>query len=303
MNKEFINYFMRQDKFPDEAIAAFNEAMSLLCERPGLEARIDRLCDKFNRSRKKDFRAYIASLDDIAERAGVSGYTIQLLFVIMCAEGLKERYRKRKIDEAVFWDSMADLRCKLLECKKVKGVWGSFVTGWFSGFFFMDRFALGRFQFEERGFEGDSYTSNGYTVNKGDTVYNFHIPSLPVPLSDEIRLDSYKRAYEFYKDRLCGKPIVFVCGSWLLYPEHINILPPQSNILKFMSDFDIYASREKEEFTDDWRVFDGYTSLPVADWPEDSSLRRAIKAHLLSGGKMGYGNGIIIFDGEKIINK
>ena len=36
-------------------------------------------------------------------------------------------------------------------------------------------------------------------------------------------------------------------------------------------------------------------------WPEDTSMRRAFKNHVLSGGKTGHGHGIIVFDGEKIV--
>lgn len=42
--------------------------------------------------------------------------------------------------------------------------------------------------------------------------------------------------------------------------------------------------------------------MPLEQLPTDTSLRKAIVEHLASGGKMGLGFGIILFDGDKIIN-
>ena len=37
------------------------------------------------------------------------------------------------------------------------------------------------------------------------------------------------------------------------------------------------------------------------DLPEDTSMRRAFKKHLLAGGKTGAALGILVFDGEKLL--
>ena len=92
---------------------------------------------------------------------------------------------------------MADLRCKLIECIKCEEVPGTFVAGWYNGFFKLERFAYGRFQFEESdyGYDFDFVTKAGYRLTKGQPVIGFHIPSSGVPLTDEVRLDAYKKAY------------------------------------------------------------------------------------------------------------
>ncbi len=130
---------------------------------------------------------------------------------------------------------------------------------------------------------------------------SIHIPSSGEPFNREARMDSYRQAYAFFKEELGGGPLFCVCHSWLLYPEYKKILKPGSNIVDFQSDFDIIKA-DAEEFGDAWRVFGPQYTLPAADLPEDTSMRRAFKQHLLSGGTTGEGLGILIFDGEKIVN-
>ncbi|MGN0478244.1 MAG: hypothetical protein ACI4GO_02305, partial [Hominenteromicrobium sp.] len=143
-------------------------------------------------------------------------------------------------------------------------------------------------------------TVGGYTIHPGDTVYNMHIPSCG-PLTRAARIDSYKKAYDFYKDKLGGKPMVFACESWLLFPGNREILPPTLNMVDFISDFYIYKSEEYEEFYDKWRVFGKDFEKPDAELPEDTTQRRCFKAWLLAGKKTGGGEGVFLYDGERFI--
>ena len=65
--------------------------------------------------------------------------------------------------------------------------------------------------------------------------------------------------------------------------------------------FEIIESKPKDKFTDAWRVFGKYGYKSAKYWPEDSSMRKAFKTHVLNGGKTGSGHGVIVFDGEKIV--
>ena len=240
-------------------------------------------------------------LKALSEQLGENEYTMNMCLLLGACPALRERYAEKGIDEAIFWKSIEDMRWKLRECMDCEEVWGTFVPHWYRGFFEMTRFGLGRFQFEKTDFDADYYEKCGNTLKRGDTVINFHIPSAG-PLTDEKRLDSYKQAYKFFggKD---GEPMAFVCGSWLLYEGHREFLPENSNILRFMDDFDIIRSADKEKFGDGWRVFGKYSNGPVDDLPEDTSIRRAFKQRLQKGKPTGYGYGVFFFDGEKILGK
>ena len=120
-----------------------------------------------------------------------------------------------------------DLNWKLHECRKMYGIWGSFVSWWFDGFFEMTRFALGRLQFELMDFP-ESYEKTGHVRPEGMTkVINMHIPSCG-PLKKADCEASFRQAAAFFADAFPGEKIAFFCESWLLYPRHREFLSPDS---------------------------------------------------------------------------
>ena len=249
---------------------------------------------------ERDIRSNYTELREAAKRAGeivgVHAYSAELLLFICFSKHLRELYRLRGISDRIWFDSMSDLKWKLWECKAVKGIWGSFVAGWFPGFFNLTRFALGRLQFEIVAFDGE-YEKNGKALKKGDKVINVHIPRTLTPLDKESRDDAYAQAAEFFRNMTDGAPIAFVCSSWLLYPEAEKILPAHSNIRGFMADYDIIRSKTngEGEYGDMWRLFDMDFTGDFNDYPEDSSLRRAYKKFLLDGNRTGSGYGVFFY--------
>ncbi|MBR6004887.1 MAG: hypothetical protein IK063_01520, partial [Clostridia bacterium] len=122
------------------------------------------------------------------------------------------------------------------------------------------------------------------------------------PLTDEVRLASSKCAWEHLHTLFPDGRVIFICGSWLLNPNHPKFLPENSNILKFINDFEIIRSWEGEEFNDAWRVFGKYAEMPFKKWPADTKLRKAYVDWIKGGGKPGgAAEGVIMFDGEKIV--
>ena len=233
----------------------------------------------------------LARAKKIAEITGIHTYTTELLTYILLTKHLRELYIEKNIDPEIFKHSALDLKWKLDECKTVKGIRGSFVAWWFSGFFRLERFALGRLQFEIVVSPYD-YDKNGIKVQKGVTrALNVHIPRTGTPMDKESCDRSYAWAREFFKDKL-GEECYFVCHSWLLYPENEHLFPPHSNTYRFFSEFDVvdWANNEGQAL---WCLFDTDERDPDK-LPADSSLRRAYVDHLKKGGKVGWGAGIKI---------
>ena len=228
---------------------------------------------------------------------------VQMLFLIMCTKELHVRYRENGLSDEMYYGIVRDLCYKVIECKKYDGIWGSMTFSWFHRHFLLTLYSLGRFQFEEAEFREGSYDFGDVHLKKGDRVINFHIPSSG-PMTEELRLESYRRAYEFFK-REGDRYVVFVCCSWLIYPENVNIYPEKSNLAGFMSDFDIIASYVHPvlPFPNAWRVFykDYYGSTSA--FPQNTRLEKNIVRWLDAGNKIGDGYGVIVFDGEKIVNK
>lgn len=237
------------------------------------------------------------AIDQMAESAGLSPYTVWMVFLMQGAKRAKPDYEAKGIGEEIFWATFADLRYKAIECMENYGVWGTFVAFWYPIFFSADIVKLGRLEYETIAYKGPEYTKNGFTLRPGDQVRNIHIPSSGEPFDKAARLDSYKKAYSFFKPQ---GPLFCVCHSWLLYPEYKKILKPGSNIADFQSDFDIIET-ETGDFSDAWRVFGAEYDKPVPQLPERTSMQRAFKSHLLAGGKTGEGLGVLLFDGEKIL--
>lgn len=301
---DFLELFMAKTGYPEDAKDTFRGIHAKLLQTPQAAEQFDSIFARMENGGRKEL---LDEADALAEALGVHPYSMELYVFMARALPLRERYREAGISEEVYWDTMTDLRAKLVECRDVYGVNGSFVAWWFFGFFDMTRFALGRLQFEIAEFHNDTpYVCGTLTVGSGDSAINIHIPSLG-PLPAESVMDALKRAYRFpyFKDvRVQGSDIrPFICSSWLLYPAHREFLPSRMNILKFMDCFDIIRSNEEEEFGNKWRVFGKYKDTAPEDLPTDTALRRAYAERLKAGGKTGGGYGILLFDGERIVNQ
>ena len=86
-------------------------------------------------------------------------------------------------------------------------------------------------------------------------------------------MDSYKQAYEFYKEYQKDGVLYMYCHSWLLEPALEEILEESSNIIKLKRNFRVFRTDKRDVFPDAWRVFyksDG----SIKDYPEDNSLQK-----------------------------
>ncbi len=298
---EYVQNLMKA--YPAEARALFAEVEQRLDNEPAFGDRFDSFLTAYMVDETVQLDPALDAMKELAEDMGYSEYTMHFIFIMNCTEILKANYVKNGVPLSVFEESVDDLRCKLLECMECEGVPGTFVAGWNNGFLKMRRFAYGRFQYEvyHYNFDFDFIMKCGHKVKKGDPYVNFHIPSSGIPLTDEVRFDSYRRAYKEYKHLFPDGNVLFGCGSWLLYPRHREFLPERLNIRRFMDDFEIVCWEEKDHFGNDWRVFGHYSDLPLAEWPKDTALRKAYAEWLQAGNKAGDGFGLFLFDGEKIV--
>ena len=290
--------------FPQEAVKLF-ESIALKIEKSkSFSEKFQKTLDKYLLPEAHDFGSMCDDMKKLAFCYRVKEYSLTCVWLIVASEKMLALYKEKGIDEQIYWDSMMDIKYKFKECVECKDLYGIFVGGWYTGFYQMNRFALGRFQFENStfGVVDEFTTSAGVTIKKGDKTVGFHIPSSGVPLTDEVRFDAYKKAYEFFKDqRREDGLLIFECGSWLLYEGNKEILPENSNTVKFINDFEIIKSEAKDKFNDAWRIFAKSGYKAPKHWYDDTSMRRAFKQHVLNGGKTGSGHGVIVFDGEKII--
>ena len=250
--------------------------------------------------KNRNFGEFSDKSEALAELIGESKYTVNFVLLLNCTKPLLAKYREKKIDEEIYWRSVLDLKSKMIECKENYDVWGTFVEGWFKGFYTMDRFALGRFQFENSDFWCDMYIKNGVELYDSDFVVGMHIPSNQGPITYDVRMDAYRKAHAFFKDKFKDPRYgVFCCNSWLLYPDNLNILPEKSNIADFLLDFEPLEIKWTYDFGDQWRVFGVKNNrTPVEELPQNTSMQRAYVDWFKKGKKSGHAYGIIVYDSE-----
>ena len=302
-NTEFMQSFMARYDYPEIAVKEFTRISDRLDNEKEFAEKFDAVVENYLFPEVGEIREAVTAIEELAKEYNENECTLDFVFLLNCLPATKERYEKAGIDEQIFWDTFADLKCKLMECIACEEVPGTFVATWNGGFFRLTRFAYGRFQYEISTYtnENDFVTKSGRVLTDGDKYINFHIPSSGIPLTDEVRLDSYRKAYEHYKHMFPDGKVVFGCGSWLLYPRHKEFLPEKSNILKFMSDFEMVEWKDSDRFGDGWRVFGKYSDHPINEWPRDTALRRAFAEWIEKGNPVGNGFGVFVFDGENIV--
>jgi len=149
----------------------------------------------------------------------------------------------------------------------------------------MKLFRLGRLQFEPVVIK-EFLQGKDRTIAAGTHVLNVHIPA-GVPLKYEECEESFAWSTRFFE----GGYEAYICESWLMSPHLREMLPSDSNIIRFQEMFEVvkvhYDYPQAEQ-----RIF-GDVLEDKERYPEDTSLRRAAKQYLMSGKDIGIGIGVI----------
>lgn len=299
LNILYVENLAERLSFPKEGIESLVNDIKKINESNTANVLMQDAVNTFERT-DYSFDGMNARLDSIGDASGIHKYSAAMLMLMLSCETLERKYAEKNYPESLFVDTMSDLKYKLLECKNVHNVYGTFVASWYPGFFRMTRFALGRFQYEIAKFKGKCFGAEGNYVTEGEPVLNFHIPSSGISLTESVRYDSYKKAKDFFFPSN-ENPVPFVCSSWLLYPGYENYLPENSNVLAFRHDFATIDSSEYQSFTNAWRVFGSSAEKDLSEWDRKTSMQRAFLNYVEDGKTHGSGYGVFFFDGERVI--
>ena len=193
---EFFAEFEYDSLDAEYLLLAYDKIASKADTKALFDATISAYSSDINLDYQKEIHNRARQISDLS---CIHPYTCDLLLYICLTKQLKAMYFKRGIDMRIFRDSVLDLKWKLIECKEVCGIKGSFVAPWFSGFFNLTRFALGRLQFEIIT-SPCSYDKNGIKIEKDvSKVINVHIPRTGTPMDKESCDASYASARAFFK--------------------------------------------------------------------------------------------------------
>lgn len=287
--RDYLQRIITYLDFPEESHAPLLAAYDQIAAHPQANAVLMKWVETYQRDIHMDQVAALREVEEAAQSAGVHKYTAGMLLYLCLTRHLRELYEEWGIDEQIYRDSCSDLLWKLRECWKMYGVWGTFVAWWEPGFYDMTRFALGRLQFELVPFPAE-WESGGRKRPGGMTrAINVHIPSRGKLRAEDCEA-SYRMAVEFFGHAFPGDEVAFTCESWMLFPPNREILKPDSGVVRFMADYEIFKTGESDD--DLWRIFNvDYAGDPTA-LAEDTSMQRGYKKWLLAGNHAGWGEGI-----------
>ncbi len=264
------------------------------------------VCEKELVSLASDYVFSTLSQEDIINKAynlcsNFSKTAVATAFQLLATEPLFELYKQKGVCEAVFYNTVKDIKRKFNEGRDLFGVIGTVSESWQRGFFRLNRVSIGYFQYDLNYTAQTDYNNHGVTVKKGEQMLRFHMPS-GEDFSESARLNSYKLAYEFFKDRLKNGLLVVDATSWLLYPNYSEVFD-KGNVYGFRKEVEIVNSFDFKEFNQAFRIFGLKKDLPVVDLPENTSMQRKFKKYLLENKPHGYAQGYLLFDGENILTK
>lgn len=178
-------------------------------------------------------------------------------------------YALRGIGEEIYFDTMGCFSRFLEETRQITGRHDFDRHFWTTRQVGCHLFRLGALEYE--------------IVPGGENRYAaVHIPS-DADFSPEQVDASLAMAGRFLREQFPEqKAWEFRCHSWLLEPELRRMLPDGSNIRSFQERFVLTGEGEPGWEFAQWLFRSG--AADPALFPEDTSLQRAVKNHLLSGG-------------------
>ena len=111
-------------------------------------------------------------------------------------------------------------------------------------------------------------------LQQGDTILDIHIPRKD-RFSVEACRDSIHQAFEFFNHQFPEQPFkALFCHTWFFTIQLQEILPAESNIVRFQREFYLYPFPGSLGFLWGFVFGDGKTDL--ASVPRDTSLRRSV---------------------------
>lgn len=219
-------------------------------------------------------------------------YITRLAVILTLAVRVRVKYDEAGIDKKIYYDTMSDIRIWCEDC----GNRGLKNYGWLKNHVSFELFRLGRLQFQLYECKSKALPYKKLPFEWGERVVYIHIPR-GERLERARCIESLISADEFFKRYFPDyKYNYYFCESWLLYEGNRDFMAEDSNIVSFMSLFDICFSLKIDKQAIE-RIY-GKRRLFKRNYPESTDLQRRAREYMLRGGRMGVGVGVIKRTGE-----
>jgi len=130
-------------------------------------------------------------------------------------------------------------------------------------------------------------------VDNGDLVISVHIPS-GEPLDHDKNTADFRRAAKIFT-RIYGNIPAFYCSSWMLDKDIEGIMGKKTSLTRFGDRFIRFPSKSKGKSVFKY-LYKTVNTDDLDALPENTSMQRAVKAHLKGGGYIYGAQGIILID-------
>ena len=212
---------------------------------------------------------------------------IRLAVMLELAVRVKQRYDAVGIDEKIYYDTMSDIR---IWCEE-NGNRGLKNYGWIKNHVSFELFRLGRLQFQLYECKNRTLLYNKLPFAYGEKLVYIHIPAGERLDTEQCKasLEASKKFFsQFFPDYSYR---YYFCESWLLFENNRDFMSQDSNIVSFMSLFDICYSVKVDKQAIE-RIFKK-RCLFKRNYPENTSLQLAAKKYMQGGNRLGIGIGVI----------
>lgn len=211
-----------------------------------------------------------------------------LLYALYKCEDFLEKGLSKGIPESILIDTLQEIRRHSQNYYKYNKKIGLNQIKWAGTVLSGRLYCLGRLEFEMKTTK-KAWEKGG--ISPGDPVIGLHIPHTGGSMSDGEVEKSLNLAKEFFPKYFPDFDYkYYMCQSWLLDPTLRQLLPPESNIVKFLNRFDI---TETHESTSGLGIIfgSGTTYENVLKKSPQTSLQKAAYDHIKNGGKLldGFG--------------
>ena len=217
---------------------------------------------------------YMEGFSSLRKYSGV----VILKVMLLAALNTHAAYCTRGIPDEIFYATMACFTRFVNEHKASYGTYGFDRGFWTGRQLSCLLYRVGTLEYE-------------MVTYDGSPALSVHIPSDSL-LTDENVSKSLSLADDFFSQYYPAySHVPYICHSWLLSPTLFSLLTPTSNIARFASRFSVVRHDKETEAYKQWLY--KKSDLAPEEFPEETSLQRAVKAYVLAGGKIGEGFGIL----------
>jgi hypothetical protein len=266
--------------FRDDDRADLLSTIERVLADPQRLAVVDQLADRLRQGIGRideDNQVYeVPGGDDDSLGIGV----LPMLALVATADDVAAFHRERGIDEEISWRSLSDLGQQAWVHRRTYGDFGLHTYGWLRIAWSGALYWLGRLQFNLTHFDGD-------------WVVSTHIPEAG-PLTPEAVAESLGWARTFFAEHFGDYPTrLFHCHSWLLDPQLVEVLPAESNMVRFQQLWQLRGEGREADADAIFFVFRRRGEVDHDRLPRDTSLQRAIIDRILDGGHWYVWGGVV----------